>query len=185
MKVATLLLARLLYVGSRAGPVGWVGVGAMLLALAMFGASHLQLDPGNRAAIEDIAQLQAQIARASAPGAALRNPTDAMAAVAGQLPAADQVPVFIQDVQNRASRGGVQIERTEYRMQSALGNRALQLQLVLPAHGTYPQLRTWLESLLHDHPSAALDELSLRREHDGTAQLEARVIFSFYSQAVR
>jgi Tfp pilus assembly protein PilO len=185
MKLAPALQAWSLYLSSRAGPVGWAGLAALLLAALLAGAARFELDPANQAAADELAQLQAQLKRASAPGAALRNPTDAMGAVAGQLPAAEQMPAFIQDVQSRAQRGGVQIDRTEYRVQSALGRRALRLQLVMPAHGTYPQLRAWLESLLHEYSSAALDELSLRRQGEGGAQLDAHVVFSFYSQAAR
>ena len=185
MNAARRWVARLSYVGACVGPVGWIGLAALLIALALVAVSHLQIDPGNRAASDEIARLQAQIVQASKPGAPLRNPADAMAAVAGQLPTADQAPLFIEDVQNSASRSHIQIDRTEYAVQSALGSRALRVQLTMPAHGSYPQLRTWLQSLLHEHPSTALNELSLRREHDGAGQLEARVTISFYSQAVR
>jgi hypothetical protein len=185
MRLASVLPARLLYVASRAGPIGWIGLGAAVLALVLMGVSRFQLDPAIRAETEDLARFEAQLAKASVPGAALRNPTDAIGAVADQLPPAERMPTFIQDVQERAQRGGVRIDRTEYRVQSALGKRALRLQLVLPAHGTYPQLRGWLESLLHQHPSAALDELTLRRETEGSVQLESHVVFSYYCQAVR
>ncbi len=185
MKFAPVLQARLLYLGSRAGPIGWAGLGTLLLALLLVGVSRFELDPANQTVIDELARLEVQLAKASAPGAALRNPSDALAALAGQLPAAEQMPTFIEDVQNRAQRGGIQIDRTEYRVQSALGSRALRLQLVMPAHGSYPQLRTWLEALLHEHPGAALDELSLRRQAEGAPQLEAHVAFSFYSQTAR
>jgi len=185
MNLAPASQARILYLASRAGPAGWGGLAALLLAIGLALASHIQLDPGNRGASDRLEKLQAQLAKSLVPGAALRHPADAAAAVAGQLPAAEGMPAFIEDVQGRASGAGVQIDRTEYRVQSALGNRALRLQLVMPAHGTYPQLRRWLESLLHEHPSAALEELSLRRQAEGAAQLEAHVVLSFYSQAVR
>jgi hypothetical protein len=185
MKLASVLHARLLYLSSCAGPVGWTGLGAIVLALALAAVSRFQLDPTIQADTGELAQLQVQLARASAPGAPLRDPLDAIGAVADQLPAAERMPAFIQDVQDRAQHGGVRIDRTEYRVQSALGKRALRLQLVMPAHGTYPQLRRWIESLLHEHPSAALDEVTLRREAEGAVQLESHVVFSYYCQAVR
>jgi len=185
MKLASVLHARLLYLALRAGPIGWTGFGAVVLALVLTGMSRFQLDPAIQAETEEVAGLEVQLAKASVPGAVLGNPTDPTGAVADQLPAAERMPAFIQDVQDRAQRGGVRIDRTEYRVQSALGKRALRLQLVLPAHGTYPQLRGWLESLLHEHPSAALDELTLRREAEGAIQLESHVVFSYYCQAVR
>jgi len=183
--LAPTLRAQLLHLGSLVGPVGWIGLGALGVALVLAVVSRTQLDPANRLARSELAELEATLTRASAPGAALRNPTDAMMAVASQLPPADRMSVFIQEVQSRATGAGVQIDRTEYRVQSALGDRAFRLQMTMPAHGTYPQLRSWLEALLREHPSAALDELSLRREAEGAALLEAHVAFSYYSGAVR
>lgn len=185
MKLAPALQARLWFLASRTGAVGAAGAACTAAALALVLIAHLQLAPANRANAAELDPLRAQIAKASAPGAALIDPADAVAAVTGELPPPDRIAAFIEDVQADAVHGGVQIDRTEYRMQSALEKRALRLQLVLPAHGSYPQLRAWLQKLLQAYPTAALDELSLRRQAQGAAQLEAHVVFSFYTQALR
>ncbi len=60
-----------------------------------------------------------------------------------------------------------------------LGRTAQRYRLSFPAHVDYPHLRTWLEALLHDYPSVALDEISLRREVDGGEELDAHIGLSF------
>ena len=179
------LQARIVYLALRMGPVAWAGVGTLLAALALTIVSRLQAEPANRAALEERSSLELRLARASAPGAMRRDAADPVGAIAGQLPGAERMPAFIHDVQDRAVHEGIQIDRAEYRVQSALGKRALRMQLVMPAHGTYPQLRTWLQALLHEYPSAVLDELGMRRHADGAAELEAHVTLSLYCQPVR
>jgi len=172
------------YVLMRGGPVGWIGLGALALAIGLMLYSRLALESANSRASDEVAQLRAELARTLGRGALVRTPVDALGAVAAQLPPADRFPAFIGQVQDRAQRDGVRIERSEYRVQSALDKRALRLQMMMPAHGTYPQLRAWLQSLLQSFPNSALDELSMRRETEGSAQLEANVSLSFYSQVV-
>lgn len=185
MKLTPVLQARLGYCALRVGPIGWAGAGALGVALALAVVARLQVEPASRAALDERAVLERRLAKASAPDADLRNEADPAAAVAAQLPAPEQMPAFIHEVQERAAHEGVQIDRAEYRVQSALGKRALRMQLVMPAHGTYPQVRTWLQALLHEYPSAVLDELGIRRHADGVAELEAHVALSLYCQAIR
>jgi hypothetical protein len=173
------------YLVRRVGAVGWSGLAALAVAAALLAVDRLGLDPANRAAAEELVQLKDHLARGRLSGSTLNAAPDPIAMIVNQLPSADRVPVFVEAVQEQAARRSLQIDRAEYRVQKTLGGRALRYQLTMPAHGGYPQVRGWLEVLLHDYPSAALDELSLRRESDGAGQLEARVSLSFYSQAVR
>jgi hypothetical protein len=181
---AVLLRARLAYAARRIGPVGWAGIAALLVAVALAAGARLWLDPANRALTAEAAQLKELIARARRPDARFNPIADPVGTIVAQLPPADQLPAFVEAVQAQAGRKGLQIDRTEYRVQKTLSGRALRYQLSMPAHGGYPQIRTWLEALLHDYPSAALDELSMHRAADGSPQLDARITLSFYSQGV-
>lgn len=182
---ADVVRARALHLAMRIGAIGWCGLAALTLGAALIVVGRAGLDPADRATAAELAQLKERLARGRLPDPTLGAASDPIAMIVSQLPAADGVPAFVEKVQEKATRRSLQIDRTEYRVQKALGGRALRYQLAMPAHGVYPQLRGWLEELLHDYPSAALDELALRRESDGNGQLEARVSLSFYSQAVR
>ncbi len=173
------------YVAQRVGLAGWLGVAALVSAVVLAGMRPFALAPANDELAGELSQLTAELARAQSPAPTLSAAADPVASIVAQLPTAEQVPQFLQQVQAQAALRGLQIDRTEYRVQKALGGRALRYQLTMPAHGTYPALRGWLETLLHEHPSAALDDFSVRRESDGGAQLEARVGLSLYSQDAR
>lgn len=184
--VSPLLRARLRHAVLRCGLPGWIGAGALLAAVAVVAQARWQAAEQIDRTAREIAELNLRLQRLQGQGAVpARAAADPSAAVSAQLPAADTAPGFIQAVQDDAQHAGVQIDRAEYKVQAALGRRVVRLQMAMPAHGTYPQLRGWIQSLLYEHPGAALDELSLRRESDGSAQLEARIGLSYYSQAVR
>ncbi|MBV8209859.1 MAG: hypothetical protein JO133_07325 [Burkholderiaceae bacterium] len=181
---AALLRARLWHAARRIGPVGWSGIAALMLAATVGIGGRLWLNASNRALIDEADQWKEQIARARRPDSAFNPIADPIGTVVAQLPPADQLPAFVEEVQAQAVHRGLQVDRTEYRVQKTLGGRALRYQLSMPAHGGYPQIRGWLEGLLHDFPSSALDDLSMLRAGDGSAQLDARVTLSFYSRGV-
>jgi len=183
---ATVLLARLRDAIQRFGWPGVVGLLLCLLAAAVGLLAAPQMAAGNREFAAETERLAHPVAAPAgrAPGPRY-DAADPASALVGQLPPADGFGAFVDALQAQAAAHGVAIDRTEYRIQPVLGNRALRSQLVLPAHGTYPQLRAWLEATLHDFPSSSLQELALRRTGDGSAALEARVVIAFYTRSAK
>ncbi len=172
---------RAAFVVARLGLVGWIGIGALLLAafVGLFvvpGIEHANVEQAR-----EIATLQRQWEQLQDPknARALRDP---LAALIASLPPATEVPGILTAIERRADLEAVGIDRTEYRIQPVFGHAALRYRLSFPAHVDYPHLRAWLEALLHDYPSLALDELTLRREVDGGEELEAHVGLSFLAR---
>ncbi len=169
------------FVLTTLGPLGWIGVGALLLAAALLAIVLPAMDRFNAEQARELEALDFQRQQ-------LRNPKlaqaqrDPISALLSALPATSEVPDFLASVQRRADEGAVQIDRTEYRSQLVIGNAAQHYRLSFPAHVDYPHLRTWLEALLHDYPSLALLELSARREVDGGEELDAHVSLGFLAR---
>jgi hypothetical protein len=176
-----LLVARARYLALRLGWPGALGLLALLAALATwFGAGQwLERDARERAA--RMATAQERLVLQSDPKAALRA-RDPLAAFVASLPPGAQVPDLATELQRRAERDAVEIERTEYRVQPVLGRNAQRIRLHFPAHADYPHLRVWLEGLLHDYPSLSLDEISLHRAVEGGEELDASIGLSFLAR---
>jgi hypothetical protein len=186
-----LLRARFEYAVRRVGPVGWFGIGAGVVGLVL-GVAALQL-AGLRS--DEALEAEARVDRlATVPanpalaGAAARarpsEPSDPISAVVAQLPADAELMPFAAAVQALAVQNGVRIDRTEYRVQRALGDRALRYQLVLPAHGAYPRVRSWLDALLLAYPTATLDELQVQRAAAGGG-VDARIAIGYFTRSAR
>ncbi|HUN92470.1 MAG TPA: hypothetical protein VMU33_10460 [Burkholderiaceae bacterium] len=178
------ILAIVRDVAQRLGAPGVAASVLLVVALVLGAVVGPRLAADNRAVSARIAELQA---RGPAGGAAATgtpfDPLDPAAALVEQLPAADRFPAFVDALQAEASRRGVAVDRTEYRMQPLVGQRVLRAQLVLPAHGGYVQVRGWLEAVLHDFPSASVQELALHRVADGAGDVDARVVLAFYTRS--
>ena len=53
----------------------------------------------------------------------------------------------------------------------------------LPVKGSYVQIRKFIVKVLNAMPSAALEEVSFKRESVGSGELEARIRFTIYMSA--
>jgi predicted membrane metal-binding protein len=161
----------------------WGGAGLVLCALAL---GLFALAASWRAqAVEDTAQaerLRRALTRApDVPRAAPAGPSSFVA----QLPGEDDAPQFIETLHREAARAGVLIERAEYRAPSLAGGQLRRTEVVLPVQGRYAEVARWLSAVLYEHPSAALDQLSLQRDAAGGPRLQARVVLSHYSRSAR
>jgi hypothetical protein len=170
-----------MFVARDLGVVGWFGIAALLMAAITAAIIAPGLARSNDTQAREVAALEQQWARLRDPKAA-RAQRDPLGTLVASLPPTSDVPDFVAAIQRRADQGAVQIDRTEYRVQAVLGRRAQRYRLSFPAHVDYPHLRTWLEALLHDYPSLALDEISVRREVDGGEELDAHVGLSFLAR---
>jgi len=185
MRLSTIAGARIRanasFVATSLGPLGWIGVGTLLLASGLLAIVLPSISRHNEQQARELDALELQREQ-------LRNPKVAQAqrdpvlSLVSNLPPASAVPDFLASLQRRADNGAVQIDRTEYHAQSLIDNAAQRYRLSFPAHVDYPHLRTWLEALLHDYPSLALLELSMRREVDGGEELDAHVGLSFLAR---
>lgn len=164
------------YVALRLGRAGVAGV--LLLAGCGLALAWQGLVEGNDSTAQRIVQLRQDLQRAPAAG----KPAATAQSFLAELPVAEQVPQFIEAVHRKASQSGLQIERAEYRAPTLAAGQVLRSQVVLPLTGTYPAIGRWLGQVLRQHPSAAIDELSLQREAAGSDQVRARVVLSHYSR---
>ena len=176
-----LQVQRAAFLAARLGWVGWIGLSLLVLSLLVLLVGSQLLTQGNARQQAGVAELRQQLALLSDPKTA-QKARDPLAAFVASLPSGAEVPDFVAAIERRASQGAVQIDRTEYRVQSVFGHAAQRYRLHFPAHADYPHLRRWLEGLLHDYPSLSLDEISLHRAVDGGEELEASIALSFLAR---
>lgn len=179
-----LLRAQVLHALGTLQAPGWIALALLGATGAALWLSHGPLAQRIRAEQAQLESARLELATMRTRPAAPGTEGDAGALLA-RLEAPERLPAFIEFVHERAAANSIQIDRAEYRARSDLRGRAVRYELVLPARGEYPKLRNWIESVLHAHPMAALDEWSMRRGADGSPQLEARVRLSYYLRSGR
>jgi len=145
---------------------------ALLATLAVFHFVALKpLETRNEMLKE---RLSRQAPRAEAGPTA--SGADQVGAVYDFLRRDEQATDWLAKLHGIGSATGVQLKSASYRTQPAEG-RIVRYEIVLPAAGSYPQIREFLKRSLAEIPVLSLDQISLKRQsrEDGTIQAELRM----------
>lgn len=162
--------------------LGWQGmlglailVGAIVLGLTVLLPSILHLQQLE----QDFAQLQAAV-KQHATLADDRSPQAALNSFYEFLPPEKKANQQIAVILNAADAYSLQLDQVEYvlKRDSTLGlSRYL---ITMPLRGRYTDIRYFVIELMNRMPSAAVNELSFRREDIKAEQIEARLRLTVY-----
>lgn len=162
---------------------GWPAAAGLAFIV---GAALLQLAATQELRAQELASRDAQAAlrqRLAARPPAAQDDAQRLAAFGAALPDAAGTAVAVEAIHLAARAHGVSLAQGEYRLAREAGAPLARYQITLPARASYPALRAWLADTLNGVPAAALDEIALRREDAGNANVEARVRLTLFLRA--
>jgi Tfp pilus assembly protein PilO len=96
------------------------------------------------------------------------------------FPVTENVPELLSRINRSASENRLKLEKGEYKLARESDFRLARYQITLPVHGDYGALRSFVNNVLEAVPSAALEELTLKRENVDMPELEGRVRFVLF-----
>mgnify|MGYP001354321431 CR=1 FL=1 len=152
--------------GEALGRKGWLGLAAGLLALIL----AVAVLPGlasRKAALEEML-----LSLRSGPQG---EQALSIARLSLLLPGPGTAGDFANLLNLLATRTGVRIDRMEYQLQREAGKPVLQYRAELVAIAPYLSLRGWLDAILAERPTVAIDELVFERPNAETDAVVARV----------
>lgn len=158
--------------------IGTSGLIGGLLLVASLAANLGVLQPAR----DDVDALQQQLAIA-APAVSSRpaggesrvaTPEESLSRFYRSLPATADLTDVLERVHLAAAASGLLLKSGDYRLQQQDQEGALaRYEMALPLSGTYAQLRSFVGEVLSALPTAALEDVSIRRETIGQARSES------------
>lgn len=100
------------------------------------------------------------------------------------FPARQKVPNLFKAIYSAAHDESIVLSQGEYKYSLGKAGRMGIYQVNLPVKGSYIQIRKFIVKVLNSVPSAALEEVSFRRETVSRGDLEAKIRFSIYLSAI-
>jgi hypothetical protein len=119
------------------------------------------------------------------PGGELTSPGAQLHAFYEYFPARQQAPNLFQTIYGAARAESINLVLGEYKFVPGKSGRIGSYQVNLPVRGSYIQIKKFIVKVLNSIPSAALEEVSFRREAVSRGDLEAKIRFSIYMSVVR
>jgi Tfp pilus assembly protein PilO len=157
--------------------VAGLGLIAFTLGLTLFGveASRQKLMALDREA----AALKTQLGKHSA-APTLASSRSQLSNFYAFFPLTENVPELLSRINRSANEHQLMLEKGEYKLAREPDFRLARYQVTLPIRGDYGELRSFVNDVLEAVPSAALEELTLKRESADLPQLEGRVRFVLF-----
>jgi len=113
---------------------------------------------------------------ASAPG----DPEADLAAFYAALARPANAPELLRRLHRTAQAHGLRLEQGEYRPLADPGGKLTRYQILLPATGTYPEVRRFLTQAGREIPGLSLDGISFQRQKIGDEALQAQIKFTLF-----
>lgn len=157
--------------------------GAILLAAAAAGTLFVVL-PG----LEARARAEQQVLRAQAHAAAVQRGEVSIARTPGRqlddfyagLPAQLTATKAIDGLYTAADAEKISLERGEYSLAVEQGADMARYQILLPVHGTYAQLRRFIDTAIAKVPGLSVEDLDMQRKEVSETELEGRIRMTLY-----
>ena len=185
-RVLTPLLARLRFTAANLPRLPLIA----LLLVATAAGTRLVVLPDRQAAIDDAEQRlsrqersarRAAIAQQSAPNAS-DSPADTRRRLLERFPTPNELNAELARLLDLAARHDLHLPSGDYRLQVAKDGLFDRYVLNLPVKGNYRQIRAYVAAVRREFPDLAVDDVSLRRDTIGSAELDAQLRFILFSR---
>lgn len=154
------------------GRRGWLGVAALAVAI-LITATVLR---GMTRNIEALEYELSELRQGKTSGSLANGASDLPRLLPGQAASAD----FANVLHSLAARDSVRIDRMEYQLQREPGKPILVYRADLVAIAPYLQLRNWLDTILREQPTVAIEELVFERPNADVGEVTARVRLALF-----
>jgi hypothetical protein len=148
---------------------------------------HLVLLPRHEAAIDDAEQRLASLERSARRAAIERQteqvtPEDTRQRLLERFPTEDQLNTELGRLIELAGKEGLQVPSGDYRLVPGKDGLFDRYVLNLPVKGSYLTIRRYVAVVRKEFPDLAVDDISLRRENIGGAEVEAQLRFILFGR---
>ncbi|MEK7303123.1 MAG: hypothetical protein AAB073_08250 [Pseudomonadota bacterium] len=178
------LLPQLRWQIGRLGAAGKIGLGLWVATSIYFFSVVLPQETVLRKLKERAETLQTQVSSKQTSGDAETSKKmsgdQALQAFYDFFPRIDSSPFWVRELVRLAKKQGVDLSSSEYRLVNENDERLARYEMVLPAKGTYPQIRAFMADALEAVPAMAISAIAVKRENVTSEKLEVRLEINLY-----
>lgn len=92
----------------------------------------------------------------------------------------NQVPDMLDHIYGAAAKQNLELETGEYSQSLASGERLARYRVMLPVKGSFKQVLGFMDAVLRDKSTVALENASFKREKVDDAAVEAKIVFTVF-----
>ena len=177
------LWLQLCWQGARLGLAGKAGLGLFVISIIFFVVVVLPQDREINILKQRVETIKSRspFQISDKPGSGRRIGGDqALKVFYDFFPRIDSSPFWIGELVRVAETHEVEINRSDFHMILGDGSRLARYEMVLPVHGSYPQIRAFIADALKSIPAMAITGIHIKRKGVKSLQLEAGIKVNLY-----
>lgn len=155
------------------GVPGGLGFGLLALWLALYVAMVQPARHRLLLAQQHVATLSERMAHTR--HSQVRTPAQQLNTFYRAFPDEKNAPDWIGKIAHIAHQNQLLLTQAEYTSSRERGGRLVRLQMNLPLHGSYPQIRQFLAAIHAQLPTVALEQVQFERQKIGDPLVDAKV----------
>lgn len=161
------------------GRAGVTGIALIIFSLVCFVSANSILHgklatlQGELASAQHLRADQLKAGLDLTPGARLKT-------LAAKLAGRGELPLITERIVAQASASGLALERGTYEVDVVKSGQIVRARLTFPVHGSYPDIRRFVDGTLTAVPGAAVDGLRIERKEIGATEVDADIRFAVY-----
>lgn len=125
-------------------------------------------------------QLRAQVQSRKAANMQLLAPAEQLVSFYKIFPNASSAPDNLNKIYEAAKAHSLALEQGEYRMSRDENSKLVRYEIIFPVKGTYPQIRKFVNQVLKNIPTIALENITFQRQKVGESTIQSQIRFMLY-----
>jgi len=178
----TVVLQR--HVQYRLNQLGKVGAAGLILIVAAAAAWFTLVRWGEKDLVnahKRVEAVQKQVAnKSSLPVSSSLNQEEQLRVFYKNFGPEEKVPETLQRIYKAAEKQELTLETGEYTLVAAPGERLARYRVGLPVKGTFKQVLSFMDKVLQDNPTVALENAAFKRDKVDDANVEAKLVFTLF-----
>ena len=175
---AVALQRQLQYRLAQLGGVGTLGLVMALVAVlgwfTLVRAAEKELVTSHK----KLGSLQQQVqSKSSLPISSALNHEEQLTVFYKSFPAGEKVPDALKRIYRAADKQELMLETGEYAWLQTGSERLARYRITLPVKGTFKQVLTFMDMVLKDNTTLALENAAFKRDKVDDAAVEAKLVF--------
>jgi Tfp pilus assembly protein PilO len=164
----------------RTGQRGLIGIGLLATAAVFFVSTHWPLVGQVQSMREDLQTAVTTAAKRAAHVSTIA--TDDPRHLLESLPNRAEVPKILGVILTQADGAGLSIDTGKYDVAASRNGAVTRYHVGFPVTGPYPAVRSFIDQVLKEVPTASISELSIERKNVADGVVEANIRLTLFTR---
>lgn len=182
----SMLLSRARYTLGLLGTLGVVGLGLGMAALLLWGSVEKNMRQERAELNRSLQPVGAQLPDIkAAAGKGSRSQESQLVAFYAAFPGKASVPEILKRVYRAAETNGLMLDVGEYTQLQNSTERLVRYRVTLPVKGSFSQILLFIDKVLKEDNTNALESAAFKRDKVDDANVEAKLVFVIFADGAR